>query len=125
MLWTGAVELSGLEQALSRRAALVSVGRGPVYGVVAGVALLLLGGVIAVVDILHFAAGPGLVRAIGIGLGAAVVALVVLPFVFSQLTEQRLQVAGYSRCETSGRGRWTSSRWAAPGRLCPAAAAGP
>ena len=118
ILWVGGAELAGLAQALNRRAPFVSVGRGPVYGVVAGIALLLLGVVILAVDVLRLGAGPKLIRAIGIGLVAAVVALVVVPFVFSELSEKHLQVMGYRRCAASSHGRWTSNRWVAPGRLC-------
>ena len=63
-------------------------------------------------------AGPGLGRAIGVGLVAALVALAVLPSVLAGSMESRLQALGYRACGTDGRGRWTTGSWAAPGRRC-------
>ncbi len=117
----GGVEVAGMEAALRHRAALVAIGRGPVYGLVAGVALLLLGVVILRVDVMGAKAGPGLVRAIGVGLIAALVTLAVLPPVLAGSMESRLQALGYRACGFDGRGRWITGSWAAPGRSCVAA----
>ena len=114
----GGVELAGMEAALRHRAALIVVGRGPVYGLVAGAALLLLGVVILRVDVMGAKAGPGLIRAIGVGLVTALLTLVVLPPLLAGSMEMRLQALGYQPCGTDGRGRWITGSWAAPGRSC-------
>ncbi len=118
--FVGGLELAGMEAALRHRAPLVAVGRGPAYGLVAGVALLLLGAVILRVDVMGAKAGPGLVRAIGVGLVTALVTLVVLPPVLAGSLESRLQALGYRACGADGRGRWVTGSWAAPGRPCAA-----
>lgn len=119
--WTGAAELAGVARAISRREVATGVGRGPFYGLLAGVAMTALGAVVLVTDVLGVKAGPRTIRALGIGLVAAVVLLAAAPASGERLITGRLRAVGYAPCPAHGRGRGRGRTWTPPGHACPPA----